>query len=633
MSMDAHDEALAGELERTWARPRGVLGWLSDVSHLAIGRRFIATAFSFFALGGLEALVMRLQLIGPDRGLLGPDLYNQVFSVHGNTMMFLFAVPVMEGMGIFLIPLVLGTRNLAFPRLAALAYYLYVMGGLLLYGGFALNIGPDAGWFSYVPLSGPEMSPGKRLDFWAQMITFTELSALASAVALIATILKQRAPGMSLARMPLFAWAMLVASLMILFAMPSVMLSSAMLALDRLVGTHFFNPSEGGDSLLWQHLFWFFGHPEVYIIFIPALGMVTSIVESHTQRPVFGYLAMVLALVATAFIGFGLWVHHMFATDLPQIGSAFFTASSMMIAIPTGVQIFCWIATLCSGRPRLSTPLLFVLGFIAVFVMGGLSGVMLASVPIDLQVHDTYFVVAHFHYVLIGGAVFPLLGALHHWSPKIAGVRLDERLGYASFALVFIGFNVTFFPMHVLGLQGMPRRVYTYAANDGFGALNQWSTAGAFVLGAGVLLFLVNVARSMLQRTPAQDDPWHGPSLEWATSSPPARYLFLRLPRVHSRHPLWTHPEEARAHGVIGLRNDVPQVLITTSVDARPDHKLILPGGSLSPFATALAIGVTVVACIFNPWGLIYGTVLSAVPLVAWFWPRARHRTLPELRS
>ncbi len=617
------------QLTATWAHPRGVIGWFANTSYLALGRRFIVTAFVFFVLGGLEALAMRLQLARPESQLIGPDLYNQIFTMHGSTMMFLFAVPVMEGMGLFLVPLMIGTRNVAFPRLIAFSYFTYVIGGGLLYVGFLFNTGPDAGWFSYVPLAGPEFSPGKRVDVWAQMITFTEMSALANAIALIATILKLRAPGMSLPRIPLFTWATLITSFMVVFAMPAVMLASTYLALDRLVGTHFFNPAEGGDALLWQHMFWFFGHPEVYIIFIPALGMVSAIIESATHRPIFGYLPMVLSLVATAFIGFGLWVHHMFATGLPQIGRSFFTASSIMIAVPSGVQIFCWLATLWSGKPRITTSLLFVLGFVLVFVFGGLSGVMLASVPIDLQVHDTFFVVAHFHYVLIGGAVFPLFGGFHHWFPKITGRMLDERAGRWTFGLMFVGFNAVFFPMHVLGLNGMTRRVYTYAPETGFGPLNMLATAGGVVLALGVIVFIANVIRALRRGPRAEDNPWQAPSLEWATASPPPCYSFERLPVVHGRHPLWS---DVPAPAVVtGVSTEEPEVLVTSAVDAEPDHKIVLAGAALSPLALALAVGVTVIACIFNPWGLVYGTPLCAAALIAWFWPRGRHRKLSEL--
>src|SRR4051812_25314505 len=381
----------------------------------------MVTAFFFLCLAGLAAMLMRLQLARPDSRLVGPDLYNQLFTMHGTTMMFLFAVPVMEAFAVYLVPLMVGTRNIAFPRLNAFSYWVYLSGGIFLWVSFMLNIGPDAGWFAYVPLSGPEFAPGKRVDVWAQMITYTEVSALAVAVEIVVTVFKQRAPGMTLDRIPLFVWAMLVTAFCIIFAMPSVMIASTALILDRLVGTHFFNPAEGGDALLWQHLFWFFGHPEVYIIFLPATGMVSSILPAFTRRPVFGYTALVLALIAVGFLSFGLWVHHMFATGIPMLGAALFTASSMLIAVPNGIQIFCWLATIWTGQLVFKTPLLFVVAFIVTFVIGGLTGVMVASVPIDLQVHDTYFVVAHFHYVLIGGAVFPLVGAVYYWFPKIAG--------------------------------------------------------------------------------------------------------------------------------------------------------------------------------------------------------------------
>jgi cytochrome c oxidase subunit 1 len=625
---DRYDEEEHRELDRTWRVPRGLYGWLATVDHKMIGRRFIVTAFVFFALGGIEALMIRLQLARPGARVMGPDLYDQVFTVHGSTMMFLFAVPVMEGLGLYLVPLMIGARNMAFPRLNNYTYWVYLTGGLLLYGGFLLNIGPDAGWFAYVPLSGPEYSPGKRVDIWAQMITFTELASLTGAVNMIATIFKNRAPGMSLNRMPLFVWAQLVTSFMIVFAMPAVMLSSSCLALDRLVDTHFFNPAEGGDALLWQHLFWFFGHPEVYIIFVPALGMVSTIVSTFTRREIFGYTAMVLSLVSTAFIGFGLWVHHMFATGLPQLGQSFFTAASIMIAVPSGVQIFCWLATLWGGRLRLRTPLLFVLGFFALFVLGGLTGVMLAAVPLDLQVHDTFFVVAHLHYVLIGGAVFPLLGAVIYWFPKFTGRLMSERAGKWSFWLAFVGFNLTFFPMHLLGLHGMPRRVYTYAPETGWGELNLLASIGAGVLGVGVLIFVLNALISLRRGPLAGDDPWGGPTLEWATSSPPPSYDHLWIPSVQGRSPLWG--DFARSPVVVGLRNDKREVLVTNLVDAEPDHKTQLPGPTLWPLLFAGATAVTFTAGIFTPWALPGGMLIALVALTGWFWPKPPHHELLE---
>src|SRR3569623_903644 len=453
--------ALEARLEATWRRPRGLVGWLATVDHKEIGRRYIITALLFLAGGGILSLLMRLQLARPDSNLISASRYNELFTMHGSTMMFLFAVPVMEGGAVYIIPLMLGTRSTAFPRLNAFSYFMYLFGGLMLWIAFALNIGPDMGWFSYTPLSGPQFSPGKRTDVWAQMLTFSEVSALAAAVVLICTILKTRAPGMTLSRMPLFAWAMLTQAVMIIFAMPAVALASSMLISDRLIGTNFYNAAEHGDALLWQQLIWFFGHPEVYIIILPGAAFVSEIVSTFSRRPVFGYPAIVLALVSTGLLAFGLWVHHMFATGLPRLGYAFYTAASMTVAIPTGVQIFCWIATIWLGRPRFRVPLLWVIGFIVTFVIGGLTGVMLASVPLDLELHDTYFVVAHFHYVLIGGAVFPLLGVVTYWFPKFTGRLLSEGAGKTAFWLVFLGFQLTFMPMRWAGIMGMPRRVYT----------------------------------------------------------------------------------------------------------------------------------------------------------------------------
>ena len=612
-------DAEAALLERTWARPRGLAGWLASTDHKDIGRRFVVTAFAFFLLGGVLAALMRLQLSRPELGLLDPDLYNQVFSMHGATMMFLFAVPVMEAMGVYLVPLMIGTRNLAFPRLAAFGYYIYLFGGVMIYVAFAFDTGIETGWFSYVPLAGPEFSPGKRTDFYAQLITFTALSAMVEAVNLIVTILKLRAPGMTLNRMPLFVWAMLVTSFMIVFAMPTVATGSAMLMLDRLVSTQFFNPAEGGDALLWQHLFWFFGHPEVYIIFLPATGMVSAMLVPFTRRAIVGYTPVVLALVATAFAGFGLWVHHMFATGLPKLGQSFFTAASMLIAIPSGTQIFCWLATLWMGRPRFTTPLLFVLGFLFTFVLGGLTGVMLAAVPFNLQVHDTYFVVAHFHYVLIGGAIFPLFGAFYYWFPKAYGRMLSERLGRWNFALMFVGFQLTFFPMHILGLHGMPRRVYTYPAETGWGGLSLLASIGAGVLGLSVLLFLINVLLALRRPRENPANPWHADGLEWSTTSPPPACNYADLPVVRGRYALWTKGEPTV---VTGLRRDRMFVLVTHVLDAQPDHKREMPAPSLWPLFAALATTALFIATIFTPWGMVWGLIPVFVTLVGWFWPK-----------
>ena len=637
-ALPSASEASAERLERVWAEKPGFVGWLSVVNHRSIGLRYIVTAFVFFLIAGVMAALMRIQLARPENNFLGPDAYNQIFTTHGTAMMFLFAVPVMEAFGIYLVPLMVGARNIAFPRLNAFSYWMFLFGGIFLFTMFALNTGPDVGWFAYPPLSGPAYTPGKRADVWAQLITFSELAALAVSVEIIVTAFKLRTPGMSLDRIPLFVWAQVVTAFMVLVAMPAVMFASTALILDRLVGTHFFNPAEGGDPLLWQHLFWFFGHPEVYIIFLPATGIVSTIVSTFSRRPAFGYIALVLALVSTGFMGFGLWVHHMFATGLPQLGESFFTAASIMIAIPSGLQFFCWIATMYGGRVELKTPMLWVLGFLVVFLIGGLTGVMLAAVPLDLQVHDTFFVVAHFHYVLIGGALFPLFGAVYYWFPKMTGRMLGERLGVWNFWLFTIGFNLTFFPMHILGLHGMPRRIYTYQADTGWGDLNMLATAGAMVIGLSVVVFLVNVVTSLRAGALAGDNPWNASTLEWATSSPPPNSNFINAPTVSGRDPLWENPPDQPV--VVGLRDDVRDVLVTYLLDAEPDHRTEFPEPSIWPFFSALATTGLFIGSIFTPWAVVIGAVPLFVALTGWFWPKKagetgtqmwpiRHRTLP----
>ncbi len=607
-------------LSQTWSTPAGVWGALSTVDHKIIGRRYIVTAFVFLALGGLLAMAMRLQLSEPEARFIGPDRYNQIFTMHGTNMMFLFAVPVMEAMAVYLVPLMVGTRNIAFPRLNAFSYWMYLAGGLLLWIAFAVDTGPDVGWFAYVPLSGPQYAAGKRADIWAQMITFTEVSALAVAVEIVVTVFKQRAPGMSLDRIPLFVWSMLVTSFLIIMAMPAIMIASSALILDRLVGTHFFNPAEGGDVLLWQHLFWFFGHPEVYIIFLPAVGMVSTIVATFTRRPVFGYLAMVMALVATGVLAFGLWVHHMFVAGLPRLGESFFTASSMAIAIPAGLQIFCWLATMWAGRPVFKTPFLFVIGFMVIFVIGGMTGVMVASVPFDTQVHDTYFVVAHFHYVLVGGAVFPLLGAIYYWFPKITGRMMSERLGRWAFGLIFTGFNLTFFPMHILGLQGMPRRIYTYQPEMPWSGLNMFVSLSAVILAAGFLLFFIDAIRSAVSGAAAPDNPWDASTLEWSTSSPPPSYNFSRLPVVSSLAPLSEKSETLPVAS--GLSVDRRELIVSSVVEALPEARESSPDNSIWPLWSALATTVLLIWSIFTPWAVVWGSIPVSIALIGWFWPK-----------
>ncbi|WP_157220877.1 cbb3-type cytochrome c oxidase subunit I [Flavisphingomonas formosensis] len=619
-------DSRAAQLRQTWRDPPGLWGFLTTVDHKRIAARYIVTTLFLLFLAGMLAMDMRLQLSAPGLHRMDPQLYNESFSLHGSTMLFLVSVPVMEAMALWLVPLMLGQRNMAFPRLAAFSYWLYLGGVLMLWLPHAVNITPDLGWFEYPPLSGPAYSPGHRADIWAQMITFTEVAALAASVNVAMTILKLRPPGMTLAKMPLFLWAMLVASLMTIFALPAVMLATSMLIADRLVSTHFFSPSGGGDALLFQHLFWFFGHPEVYIIFVPAVGFVSAIVETFARRPIFGYAAMVLSVLAIGILAFGLWVHHMFAVGLPRLGNDFYTAASMTIALPAGIQIFCWIATIWGGRPRLATPMLWVIGFIITFVIGGLSGVMTASAPLDLQLTDTYFIVAHFHYVLVGGAIFPLLGAFCYWYPKATGRLMSEKLGTLAFALIVGGFNLGFFPMHILGLWGMPRRVYTYPAGMGWGTLNLVATIGSAVAVVGGLVFVANALWSFWYGRRVGADPWGGPTLEWAARSPPPPHNFDLVLCVDSLTPLWK--KELTAFD--GLALDRREMLVTTVMEAEPIYRQNSVGPSIWPLMSALAVTLLFVGSIFTPWALVWGAVPVAIALTFWFWPtRARASTGP----
>jgi len=616
-----HQADATDQLRKTWRSPAGLLAWFTQVNHTQIGVRFIVTSLVFFILGGILALLMRLQLVAPENTLMGPELFNQLFTMHGTTMMFFFAVPAMEGLGIYLIPLMIGTRDMCFPRLNAFGYYVYLFAGMTLYGSLFLGLAPDAGWFSYVPLANIDYSPGLGVSFWTTMITFIEISALTAAVELIVTILKQRAPGMSLNKMPLFVWSILVMSFMIIFAMPTVMAGSVLLALDRTFDMQFFVPDGGGDVLLWQHLFWFFGHPEVYIIAVPALGIISTIIACFTQRDIFGYTAMVLSLVAIGFVSFGLWVHHMFTTGLPQLGLSFFTAASAMIAIPSGVQIFCWIATLWGGNIRAGVPMLFIFGFFVVFIIGGLTGVMVASVPFDMQVHDTYFVVAHLHYVLIGGAVLPFFAALYFWYPKVVGRHMSEAIGKWSFWLIMIGLNLTFMPMHLLGLQGMPRRVYTYLYEMGWGDLNFFISVSALIMGLGFMLTFYNALISRKRGQPAGSNPWGAPTLEWLADSPPDTFNHRHLPVVNSLNPLRDYDKQAPYPCVAGLRADRREVLITTVVDARPQAVCLLPTPTVWPFLTALSVGFGFLGFMFKPILFVVGFFLTFACILGWLWP------------
>ncbi|MCO8125787.1 cytochrome c oxidase subunit I [Acidimicrobiia bacterium EGI L10123] len=621
----------AERLTSAWQAPPGLPGWLMAVNHKQIGRRFVFTALGFLLVGGLQSMFMRWQLGGPEQDVLSPDAYNALFTMHGTTMMFLFAVPILEGLGMYLVPLMVGARDLPFPRLNAFGYWLYVFGGFILYWSFVTGSVPDGGWFAYTPLAGPEYSPGSNLDFWLLGVTLVEISGILGALELVIVILRHRAPGMALHRMPLFAWSQLVMSAMILFAFPAVVVASLLLEVERKTGAPFYDPDGGGNPLLWQHLFWIFGHPEVYIMLLPATGVISAIVPVFSRRPIIGYAAIVISQVAIAVLSFGLWVHHMFTTGLPPLVLAFFAVSSALIAIPSGVQVFAWLATLRFGRPRWETPLLFIAGFIVIFTLGGITGVMVAAFPFDAQVHDSYFVVAHFHYVLIGGVVFPLFAGLHHWWPKLVGRQPSESLGKVAFWTMFVGFNVAFFPQHILGLRGMPRRFYTYPDEYGWGALNLLSTLGAFAFAAGVLVFVTNLVRTARSGPEAVDDPWGGDTLEWATSSPPPPYNFAVPPVVTSAQPLW-NPAPAgadpTAEAVLARLADPPAGVreqpITTAVDGRFRGVALLPGPSYWPLVTALAMAVAMVGVLVDNVPLVVvGASGTLAAIVGWVRPEA----------
>jgi len=619
--MSVVDPPLKGptaRLARTWGDAPGLWGFIATVDHKRIAARYIVVTVALLVLDGLLALDMRLQLAFPALKRLEAQGYNEAFSLHGSAMMFLVSVPVMEAMAIWLVPLMLAQRNMAFPRLNAFSFWMYLEGVLMLWIPHLFNVTPDLGWFEYPPLSGPSYSPGHRADIWAQMITFTEVAALSASVNTFVTIMRMRPPGMTLARMPLFLWAMLITSLMTIFALPAVMLVTSMLISDRLVATHFFNPAMGGDVVLFQHIFWFFGHPEVYIIFIPALGFVAAITETFCRRTVFGYVPIVLSLVAIAVLAFGLWVHHMFAVGLPRLGASFYTAASLVIAIPAGLQIFCYIATIWAGRPRFATPLMWVVAFIVTFVIGGLSGVMTASAPLDLQLTDTYFVVAHLHYVLIGGAMFPLFGAFAYWYPKATGRLMSEAWGKVAFWLIVGGFNLGFFPMHLLGLMGMPRRIYTYPAETGWQPLNIVASAGSAIAGIGAAIFVANALLSLWRGKPAGSDPWGGATLEWATSSPPPPHNFDQTPVVSDLTPLWREQRQAME----GLAVEHRELLMTTPIEARPDYRQKSPSPSIWPLLTALTVSAMFVGSIFTPWALVWGALPIGATVTGWFWPK-----------
>jgi cytochrome c oxidase subunit I+III len=616
-------------LAKIWETKPGVIGWLSSVDHKEIGLRYIVTAFVFLLLGGIEALIMRLQLAQPNEHLLTPTQYDQLFSTHGVSMIFLYALPVLSGFSNYLFPLVLGSRDMAFPRLNALSYWIFLASGIFIYVGFAIGAGPNDGWYNFAPYSLKPFSPGLGQDFYALGMIFLGVSTTVGAVNFIVTYFRTRAPGMSVNRTPVIVWGTLTASVANLVVIPAVSLAFFMLWLDRQFGTHFFDVKLGGQTLLWQHLFWMFGHPWVYAIVLPAMGLVSDGLPVFCRRPLVGYTLVVLATVATMIIGFGVWVHHMFATGIPTLSLAFFGAASTVIAIPSAVSVFAWIATIWFGKPVITTAFLYFSSMIILFVIGGVSGFMTGSVPVDWQLTETYFVVAHIHYVLIGINLFPVLGGIYLFFPKFTGRMLDERLGRWNFWTTFIGFNLAFLPMHITGLLGMPRRIYTYSTGMGWGVLNLITTIGAFVLAIGILLFLINVFRSMRLGAVAGPNPWDGPTLEWSVSSPPPPYNFDVIPVVASRHPLWEDrldesPHRSSLHQGL-LLDHGRETIGTTPLDAEPDVILKMPGDSIAPLTLAIAMAVGFTGLLIHAWWLAALGALGCLAAIAvWLWPE-RH--------
>ena len=601
-------------LERVWEARPGVLGWLTTVDHKRIGLLYFWTTLVFFALGGTEALLMRTQLATADEHVLSPGGFNELLTMHGVTMIFFFIIPMTTGaFGNYLIPLMIGARDMAFPRLNALSYWLFLGSGVFMYSSFLVHQAPDAGWFDYVPLALKRYNGGLNVDFYALGLIFNGVASLVGSINIVATIFKLRAPGMSWNRMPLFCFAMLAAALSLIFALPALTMDCVFLELQRKAGFDFFSPP-GGDPLLWQHLFWIFGHPEVYIIVLPAFGIATSIIPTFARRRMLAFPLVAMAELLVAFIGFGVWAHHMFATGISTTTLAFFAAASMAVVIPSTIQVFAWLLTVNLGTPLFRTPLLYIGGFIVFFVLGGLTGIMFAAIPFDQEATDTYFVVAHFHFIIFGAAVFPLFGGIYYWFPKVTGRMYDERLGKASFYTVFAGTMLTFFPMHVVGLLGMTRRVYTYDAGLGWDVYNLIETVGGFVLAAGILLILANLIVSWRRNEPAGADPFNGGTLEWTIPSPPPHYNFAVVPTVTSAYPNWdvadrAHDVEKLAHGEWVLA-DGHQTPTSTVNDALPEPIAEMPPESPWP----IVVGVAVTAAFFM---LLTTHVLVAAALLA----------------
>jgi cytochrome c oxidase subunit I+III len=616
--------AQAERLLKAWKLPTG-LRYFSAVNNSVVGLWYTAMSLFFFLFGGVLALIMRIQLARPNNDFVSAELYNQLFTVHGSVMMFLFAIPIFEAIAVLLLPQMLGARDLPFPRLSAFGFWCFLLGGLFLCGSLFFDAAPQGGWFMYPPLTS-KYQPGIGADMWLLGFSFIEIAAIAAAVEMIVGALKCRPPGMRIHLMPLYAWYVLVAAAMIVFAFPPLIAGSMLLEVERAFGWPFFDPTRGGDPLLWQHLFWLFGHPEVYIIFLPSIALVAMIVPTFARTPIVGYGWVVLAAVGTGILSFGLWVHHMYTTGLPGISLGIFSAASSAVAIPTGVQFFCFIATLLAGRVVRSVAMLFVLGGLAVFVLGGLTGVMVAIVTFDFQAHDTFFVVAHFHYVLIGGALFPIIAGLYYFYPLVGGKQLSERLGKIAFWLMFAGFNVAFMPMHLSGLRGMPRRVFTYPEELGLAGLNLTSTIGAFILAAGVLVITFDVLRSKRKQPFAPRNPWNAGTLEWVQEMPSPPWGIRSIPEIDGRYPLWDQPnivrdiDEGRFY-LPDAEEGLRETIVTSAIDAKPLQVQRLPGPTYITVLAALTTGGFFILGTFHLWTPALASLgVAIVVFMYWLW-------------
>ena len=582
-------------------------GWqrLASVNHSVIGMRMMVTSFAFFLIAGILGMLIRVQLATPESAFMGAETYNQVFTMHGSMMLFLFAIPMVESFAVYLTPKILGTRDFAFPRLTAYGYWCYLFGATILTVSLIAQVAPNGGWFMYTPLSSNVFNPGMNSDIWLLGVTFVEISALSLAVEIVVSVLKMRAPGMSLDRMPIFAWYILVTALMMLVAFPPLILGAILLEVERAFGLPFFDPTRGGDPLLWQHLFWLFGHPDVYIIFLPMAAVLSTIIPVFAGRPLVGYRASVVAIIAVGFLSFGLWVHHMFTVGIPHLALAFFSAASAILGIPTALQNFAWLATLAHGKPRWSLPMLYVFGFFFVFVCGGLTGIMLAMVPFDWQAHDTYFVVAHLHYVVAGALAFPMLAGMYYWLPLLTGRTTVRGLSTLAFWLVFVGFNLTFFMMHLTGLMGMPRRVYTFYGDEGWNWLNLLSSVGSFIMTIGFALVVIDLIVQLRYGRRVRRDPWKAATLEWAMPIPPQPYAFASIPHFDTATeraaPGDTALSLARGEGYLGFtRNGWPEALGVHITSGKPEQLIVLPQPTYLPLVTAIATAAVVLAILFK---------------------------------